>query len=260
MNHPNSNNKEKNESKEEASLEEQQEPPKTSSIPSIKEDYELKMKLKKAKGHHAKASNPGVVSVKGDEVSTAMKKKQLHTKRSPKNDESSFNDSIQGRSDKSQESLQTSTKLSAVNSEKRDDIMMTKKKNISDAQKANKPGVVAVDDVKGFGSLAEKKIRLKNSPKKQNNASEKGSLMSDKTEEGQVDINVVKVNLMKLLMKINEENIDRKDIERLIHDTWKSIQLQNTCECMAFYFILMACLFRFNIFLIHGKPSSIETG
>jgi len=228
MNHPNSNNEEKNESKEEASSEEQQEPPKTSSIPSIKEDYEFKMKLKKAKGHHAKASNPGVVSVKGDEVSTAMKKKQLYTKHSPKHDESAFNDSIQGRADKSQESLQTSTKLSAVNnSEKRDDIMMTKKKNISDAQKANKPGVVAVNDVKGSGSLAEKKIRLMSSPKKQNNASEEGSLMSDKTEEGQVDINVVKAALLKLLKEI-EEKPGREDIKSLIHDTWKSIQLENT--------------------------------
>ena len=110
MNHPNSSNKESVE--EEASLEEQQEPPKTSSIPSIKEDHELRIKLKKAKGRHAKASNPGVVAVKGDEVSTAMKKKQLQTKRSPKN-ESAFNDSVQGRSDKSQESLQTSTKSAA---------------------------------------------------------------------------------------------------------------------------------------------------
>ena len=245
MNHPNSNNEEQNESKEDDdSLEEQQEPPKTSSIPSIKEDYELKMKLKKAKGHHAKASNPGVVSVKGDEVSTAMKKKQLHTKHSPKHDESAFNDSIQGRSDKSQESLQTSTKLSAVNSEKRDDIMMTKKKNISDAQKANKPGVVAVNDVKGSGSYTDMKIRLKSFPKKQNNASEEGSLMSDKTEEGQVDINVVKAALLKLLQDI-EEKPDREDIKSLIHDIWKSIQLENTCECMALflYFILMASLF-----------------
>ena len=116
--------------------------------------------------------------------------------------------------------------------------MMMKKKHISDAQKANKPGVVAVNDVKGSGSLAEKKIRLKSFPKKQNNASEEGSLMSDKTEEGQVDMNVVKAALMKLLWKVNEKKIGREDIESLIHDTWKSIQLQNTCECIALFFIL----------------------
>lgn len=68
--------------------------------------------------------------------------------------------------------------------------------------------------------------------------------MSDKTEEGQVDINVVKAALLKLLQDI-EEKPDREDIKSLIHDTWKSIQLENTCECMALflYFILMASLF-----------------
>ena len=115
--------------------------------------------------------------------------------------------------------------------------MMMKKKHISDAQKANKPGVVAMNDVKGSGSYTDMKIRLKSSPKKQNNASEEGSLMSDKTEEGQVDINVVKAAFMKML-KVIEEKPGREDIKSLIHDTWKSIQLQNTCECMELFFIL----------------------